>query len=849
MSVTRWQQVESIAAVAIEHTPAERMEFLTGACGGDEALQREVESLLEFAPMAESFLQRTAIDEAARIAVGADDGAADQIALAGYETGEMLGIGGMGEVYRARDLRLQRDVAIKVIHCAGRSDSARQVEQEARAASALNHPNIVTIHSVALRDDVAFIVMELVSGRTLRAVLREGVLPLPAGLDIAVQLADGLTAAHANGVVHRDLKPDNVMVTADGLVKILDFGIATRAGGSDTRMFAGTAGYMSPEQAARQPVDHRADQFSLGAILYEMVSGQRAFTGASKAETIDAVIRTEPAPIRSVSASVPAVLVDVIERCLRKDPGQRYADTRGLATQLRRIRDGIIHPEERRQPGRRQAILLVAAAAVGAIGAAAAWRFRAASVPSRRLAILPFQNLAGDEGTQALAVGIPDTLNSQLTGLTGLVVLGRNTVSQLGSQPRDPRDIGRQVDADLVFTGKIDRRGDKAIIDVELADGRTGARLWGASFKPSEADVLAVQNDIAARIITDGLRLQLSEPQRAELGRRLPADAEAYRLFLQAVQLFRREGESNYLEARKLLEKAVARDDRFALGHVTLASTYSAMAVDGYEDPREAWPLSHLHVTRALALDQNLPDGHAERAMEAFFYDRDPVKAKGEWDLALQGHDGEVQAELYTSYVLQLWALGRTEEGLRFARAARKIDPLSPMLATREADMLAAAGDYQAAATVYEKRLSDNPDERSAQSAHAGLASVRYAQDRFDEAIGELWRAVASGDPQPADLRGRAGYLELERRVALFELEGLKDRTRAGLYASSYDFARVYARLGDAENAFRHLGTAFEEKAPGLMLIKVDPSWANLRSNPELIRAVERAGLTNKEQQ
>ena len=841
MSAARWQQVESIAAVAMEQSSEERATFLTGACGGDEALQREVESLLEFEPLADTFLQRTAIDEAARIAA-ADDGAAEQIALAGYETGDLLGIGGMGEVYRARDLRLQRDVAIKVIHCAGRNDSARQVEQEARAASALNHPNIVTIHSVVLRGDVAFIVMELVSGRTLRVVLRDGLLPLPASLDIAVQLADGLTAAHANGVVHRDLKPDNVMVTADGLVKILDFGIATRAGGSDTRVFAGTAGYMSPEQAARQPVDHRADQFSFGAILYEMVSGQRAFSGASKAETIDAVIQAEPTPMRSGNASVPSALVDVIERCLRKDPGQRYTDTRELATRLRSVRDDVVHPEERRQPGRRQVILLAAAAAVGAISAAAAWRLRATPAPVRRLAILPFLNLAGDEGTQMLADGIPETLISQLTGITGLAVMGRNTAFQLGSGPRDPREIGRQFDVDLVLTGKVDR-GERTRIDVELADARTGAALWGEPFNRAEADVLAIQNEIAARIITNGLRRQLSKSQRAELGRRLPADAEAYRLFLQAVHLFRLEGESNYLEARRLLEMAVARDDAFALGHVTLASTYSVMAIDGYEDARDAYPRSNMHVDRALELDPDLPDAHAERAAEAFFYYRDPATAQREWDLALKADDVEVQAELYTSYVLQLWARGRLDEALRFARAARKVDPLSPMLATREADILAAKGDYSSAAVVYEKLLSGNLDERSARNANAGLAGVRFEQRRFDEAIDALWRAVGGEERLPADLRGRAGYLELERRVALVELEGLQERTRAGLYASSYDFARVYARLGETDRAFRHLETAFEERAAGLMTLKVDPSWANLRSNPEFVRAVDRAGL------
>jgi serine/threonine-protein kinase len=839
MNADDWARVESIAAMAAESTGDARHAFLNEACAGDEILRKEVESLLSYEAAADAFLKQSALEEAAHI-VARHDIEGRGLTIEGYDIAEFLGAGGMGDVYRARDRRLERDVAIKVIHTSD-GDVPARFEEEARAASALSHPNIVTIYAVGNRADLAYIVMELVQGRTLRALLADGPLPLGVTLDIAAQLAGGLAAAHALGVVHRDLKPDNVMVTTDGLVKILDFGIAKRTFSDPSRhqqavtpgtaasTLAGTAGYMSPEQAARSAIDHRSDQFSFGAIVHELLVGTQL---AQQKST------------RTAGQEAPAQLRRVIEKCLSQSPGDRYDSTRDLAQEIRRIRDDAAHALRAHGITRRRAIWLGGAAVVAGAAGAAAWRLAASPVPVRRLAVLPFLNTVGDENTQVLSDGISQVLIRQLTGVTGLAVIGWTTAFHLGSQPRDPRDIRRQLDVDMVLTGTVDRRGDRAHVDVELSDARTGTRMWGQPFHRAEADVLAIQYEIAGRILTDGLRLHLSEAQRSELGRRLPSDPEAYHLFLEAVHFFRLEDEKNYLMARELLTEAVARDDAFALGHVTLGSTYSVAAIDGFADPREAWPLSHRHVSRALAIDPQLPDAHAERAGEAFFYSWNPAAAQREWDLALKSDRDDVQAELHTSHVLQLWALGRRDDALRFARAARAIDPLSPMLVTREADMLAAGNDYAAAATMYEKVLANNPGDDRAHAAHAGLARVRFAQGRFDDAVNELWRAlVADGERLPDDLRGRAGYLELDRRSADLELQDLQDRTRDGHYASSLDIARAYARLGETDNAFLNLDAAFEEKAPGLMLLKVDPAWDHIRTDQRFILAGKKVGL------
>jgi eukaryotic-like serine/threonine-protein kinase len=693
MSEQHWLLVESIVLDAAERDVAERRTFLDAACAGNDALRQDVESLLEFERDAEQFLQRSAMESAAQLATVDVTLDPAGLQIAGYKISEFLGAGGMGEVFRARDVRLERDVAIKIIRrdAEDQTTSAR-FEEEARAASRLNHPNIVTVHAIGSQDDVSYIVMELVSGQTLREVLALGPRPLPSTLEIATQLAAGLAAAHDRGVVHRDLKPENVMVTAGGLVKILDFGIARRhvASGAPTPQgsapdsvrrvpattAAGTAGYMSPEQAARGPVDHRSDQYSFGAIVYEMLARRPLSDRESDPRMAPARTRLELA------------LRSIVDRCLSPTPGERYASTGDLAAAVRELRDGS--NTSRPRVTRRQVLL---GAAIGAAAVATVlWRLPFNGVHFRRLAVLPFANGSNDENTEVLADGITEVLIRQLSHVPNLAVIARSTVFHLKGT-HDAREVGRRLAVDGVLTGSVLIRGERARVDVALVDAKTGARIWGDVLDRPGSDVLAIQNVIAAMIITRGLGIEASDAMLRELNGGLASDREAYRLFLLAVHHFRRDTEADYLTARRLLEDAVMRDRSFALAHLTLASTYSVMAIDGFELPLTAWPQSSVHVDRALEQDPDLPDAHAERATMAFFFGWDWRKAQDEWDIALQSRRAnELQGELLTSYVLQQWALGRDEQALALARAARVIDPLSPMLAVREADVLAAMG-------------------------------------------------------------------------------------------------------------------------------------------------------------
>jgi eukaryotic-like serine/threonine-protein kinase len=847
MNEQRWLRVESIVLEAADRDISARKAFLDEACADDEGLRQEVESLLRFERGAHEFLERSAMQAAAYMATADVALDAADLNIDGYTIGEFLGAGGMGEVYAARDTRLERDVALKIIRRAPDDVGATaRIEEEARSASRLNHPNIVTIHAVGSQLDVSYIVMELVSGQTLRDLMAAGPMPFAPALDIATQLGEGLAAAHDMAVVHRDLKPENIMVTPGGLLKILDFGIARRDRGSasDTPLatssgpvrrlpsssLAGTAGYMSPEQAARGRIDHRSDQFSFAAIVYEMLTGQRVSE------------RDSAAGISERHASIEPSLRAVVDRCLKKTPDERYSSTRDLANAVRRIRDSMTQAHARRLT-RRQ--VLATAAVAGAAVAAALWRLPFGGAPRRRLAVLPFANLSGDANAEILANGITEVLIRQLTGAQkNLTVIGRQTAFRLKGGPRDPREVGRLLNVDEVLTGSLTIRGGRVLVDLELADARTGARIWGDELGRPDLDVLAIQNEIAAAIITRGFSVEASAATLRELSRGLTSDRDAYLLFLRAVHHLRQGTEADYLEARNLLLETVKQDGMFAVAHLTLASTYSIMIIDGYEAPRDAWPQSHRHVDRALALDGQLPEAHAERGVELFFYERDWAGAQREWDIALQS-PRELQGELLSPYVLQHWALGRNADALRFAQTAREVDPLSPMLAMREADMLAAVGDSSSAVERYTALIQSVPDPAA---LLIGLAQVRRLQRRFDDAISELRRAFAEVDDGPlatllATARGNEGCRAIDRYLARGELEALSERAASKQYVSPLSLARVHARLEDPDKAFTFLADAFEHRAAGLVFLNVDPAWDNIRRDRRFGTAIRRVGF------
>lgn len=887
MATDRWREIERVYHEALERDAGERAAFLDAACAGDEALRAEVESLLGYQPSADVFLEQPALEVAARDLVSDARPSLAERRIGGYEVLSLLGEGGMGIVYRAKDLRLGREVALKVLPPAMAGDAGylQRFEAEARLASVLNHPNIVTIYGVGDEGGVAFIAMELVQGRTLRERLAEGRVPIGPALDLAIQIADALAAAHASGIVHRDLKPENVMVTAERLVKVLDFGLARRqsgpllaahaednvptlAGLTQAGTILGTVGYMSPEQAAGRPAGQASDQFSFGAILYEMLSGRRAFERNTAVETLSAIIREEPAAIRTLNAGVTAPLQQVVERCLAKKPADRYPNTRHLVVQLRQIRDRWDSAQVSTAPQilsaalpvptsspiavapavgltRRRALWIGGAVGVAAAAGLATWRLLPHGTGIRSLAVLPFTNVAKDEDAEYLCDGITESLIQRILPLPSLKVMGRSTVFNFKGKTVDPRDAGRQLGVDAILTGTVTRRPERVLISVELVEVATGARLWGNTYDRAAADILAIQDDIARAIVDDGIRLRLGNDERRQLARRPTDDPEAYDLYLRANHLSRRETEDAYLSARQLLQQAVTRDRKFALAYIWLGATYSLMAIDGFERPTDAWPQASRYARQALDLDPDLPDAHNNAASEAFFFKWDWAAAERTWKTAMQSRPGDFDpGHLLGPYALERWALGHPDEALQLTRKAREIDPLSPVFKVREGDFLFQTRQLDAAVSLYEQVIQDEPEDPR---AYFGLAEVRRAQERFDEAID--WRRrghAAAGDDSLRDVlataHGAEGYRQIERSTAGQQLEALKSR-EAGAYVSPLDFARAYAQLGDKERAFGYFDTAFADRAPGLVFLKVDRAWDTIRDDPRFLKAVRRVGL------
>jgi len=832
----RWRQIERLYNEALDRDATEREAFLADACGDDEMLRQEVRSLLDYERAADQFLERPALAEAAQTLVRNARPPLTGRRISEYDVVALVGAGGMGEVYRARDRRLGRDVALKALEPSVAADPEyrRRFEHEAQSASALNHPNIVTIYSVGEEDDVTFITMELVEGETLRQ-LTAAPMPLRTVLDISVQLASALSAAHAIGVVHRDLKPENIMVTPGGLVKVLDFGIAWRDGAPDeSGTTVGTVGYMSPEQVLGQPAGPASDQFAFGAILYEILTGRHPFQRESRTETLMAIVDAEPGPL---GPRVPASLRPIVARCLSKQPEARYPSARDLYTALLRVRDELSH-----WLTRRQVLWIGATAATATIAGGATWMFW----PPHTLAVLPFANTARNESVEYLCLGLTQSLIGRMNHLP-LAVKSFSLVSNFAKSPSDARTIGRQLGVENVVTGSVVADAGHLVVTAELIDVATGASLWKNRYDFLTASIFKLWDELATAIVDDGLHLRLTRDERRELLSRPTDSVEAFDLFLQARRFQYGITEDDYIAARPLLEAAVEKDEHFAEAWVELAANYWNSVLENYMPPADGWPQVDRCLGQATAVNPSLPDLSFGRATKIFFSDWNWTGADRAWRIAESAPDRDIQPGHFLTEAIARWALGDVRQALRLVRRARLIDPISPMVVLHEASYLQYAGLAEEAVERCLSVINTHPD---LSTAYFTLAEVRRAQGRFDEAIAARRQAHSlrgdSDDELDTALSGavgKEGYLRIESTaVRRLELRTLQRRSR-NAYASPIDFARAYAQLDEADRAFEYLGQALTERSPGLVFLNVDRAWDSIRADPRFGTAVRQVGL------
>ena len=771
--------------------------------------------------------------------------------LGPYEVIAPIGAGGMGEVYRARDSRLNREVAIKVLpeHLAKDPDALLRFQREAMAVAALAHPNILVLYDVGSEQEVQYAVTELLEGETLRERLSRGPIAWRKVAEVGSAIAEGLAAAHSKGIVHQDIKPANIFLTSDRRVKILDFGLAQiRSAPSqktdDTAtvthaspVVMGTIGYMSPEQVRGEKADAASDIFSLGCVLYEMVTGRRAFTGKSATDTMAAILKDEPPAVADSGNSSSPDLDRVIERCLAKNPAQRFHSAHDLAFALRSLSSstGEQRPVPAPVPIGRVRIAAAIAALVLILAATGFyfWRSRATrNIDS--LAVLPFVNASGSADADWLSDGITDSLIDTLSGLPNLKVMSRSAVFRYKGKEADPRTAGRELGVRAVLVGRITQRGDSLSVNAELVNTDDNSELWGDLYNRKLVDVLAVQQDIVAQI-SGKLRAKLSDAQKTDMARGRTENPEAYQLYLKGRYYASKFDTENLKKGYGYFQQAVALDPNYALAYDGLAYYYE-LVEDLYFPIDDVMPKAETAARKALEIDDRIAESHVEMGSVLTFYDFDWAGAEREFKRAIELNPNYAPAHEYYSWYLI--AVGRATEAVAESRRAEELDPLSAEISSFTGWWLYLARRYDEAAAQLHKCLDLDPEYAMCQEL---LGRTYVEQGRFSDALaaeakalkidpGRIWAAADSARAHA--LSGR----QAEAQRGLDDLLALSKRSQV----PKYSLATVYAALGDKSRALDMLEQAYAERSFFFDFLKSDPEMDSLRSEPRFQELVRR---------
>ncbi|HEX5734154.1 MAG TPA: protein kinase [Blastocatellia bacterium] len=759
-----------------------------------------------------------------------------------YRIVRPLGAGGMGEVYLAEDTRLGRQVALKFLPASYQYDPNRRARflKEARAASALRSPNIAAIYDIGVHEGTSFIAMEYVEGETITRRLERGPIPIKDVIDIARQVADALDEAHELGIVHRDIKSSNLMVTERGLVKVLDFGLAKmidpQGDGSDESqptvmlgqqtslgVVVGTVWYMSPEQALGKDVDSRSDIFSLGVVIYEMLTGRLPFEGETSTAVVDRIVHQEPPALARFNYNVPAELERITRKCMEKDRERRYQSTRDLVTDLRNLqRDADSGALSSSQIQRRTE----------------AGRGARARKAIDSIAILPFANASNEPDTDYLSDGITESIINNLSQVPKLRVMARSTVFRYKGRESDPREVGRDLGVRAVLTGRLLQRGELLVIKAELVDAVDGSQLWGEQYNRKLADIFSIEEEISKEI-SEKLRLKLSGAQKKRLTKRHTENTEAYQLYLKGRFHWNKRTEEELRKGIQYFEQAISVDPSYALAYSGLADSYNILVSYSALAPKEAFPKAKQAAERALELDERLGEAHASLAFVRFGFDWDFPEAEREFKRSIELNPGYAAAHQW--YAIYLAAVERLEEAKTETTRAQDLDPLSLPIMTNVGWIHHLSRRYDRAIDAYKKAIEMDP--------YFILARRRLGQSyeqkgMFDEAIAEFQKTLAifAGDTESIAALGHA-YAASGREAEAYDV--IEKLTQLGTqrYIPSYFNARIHTALGQTDKAFQWLEKAYEERYGFLIYMKVEPSFDPLRQDPRFLELARRVGL------
>ncbi len=807
----------------------------------DAAVRQEVEALLEAYDRADEVLPP--LEEPLPPPSEADALLCQRVAH--YEVIEKLGGGGMGVVYRAWDTKLDRAVALKFLppHLSMDERAKDRLTAEAKAASLLDHPNIAVVYEIGEHEGRLFIAMACYEGETLKKKIARGPLTIEEATGYAAQIAEGLQAAHEAGIMHRDIKPANVLVTQKSRVKVVDFGLAKMTGAELTQPGAtlGTVAYMSPEQTRGEAVDHRTDLWSLGVVFYEMLTAEKPFGGESDRTLIHAIRHDAPEPVERLREEVPAGLAALVQRCLAKDPDERYQTAEDLLDDLRSVKEGK-HVARRVRPRRKRALVYGSAAAllILLVVALRSLLFATGSGTTEidSIAVLPLANLSGNLDQEYFADGMTEELISTLGQIEALRVISRTSVMRYKETTKTLPEIARELGVEAVVEGSVAQEGGRVRIQVRLVDGATEERLWERRFAQPMRNVLALQHEVA-RAIAREIEVSLTAAEEARLSAAPEVDPEAFDLYVRGTQARHKISGEGFREAGNYLTRAITRDSAYAPAHAGLASVY-AFVGDGARAKQSA--------EKALELDPNLAEAHVALGLIRQFYDWNWMGAEDAFRQAIHLNPG--YAEAHHELSMLLMRQKQFDEALRAAQHALYLAPMSARFQLGVGEVFLASGQYQEALVTADKTHALNPNFLGPYY----LRGYAYAeQGRYEEAI-EAWATCAALAPECGDYhRGHVGYIYAvsgRKDEALEIIKWLEARWRAEQTTESrfnesglaFAIAQVYAGLGNQEQVLDWLERGVETGS-FMLYLGIDPTLHSLHEEPRFQALLEKMGL------
>ena len=780
--------------------------------------------------------------------------------LGHYRVLEKVAAGGMGVVYRARDEQLDRDVALKVLPTGTLSDDTarRHFRKEAMALAKLNHPNIETVYEFGTQDGLDFLVMEYVPGKTLADRLREGTLPEKEVVALGMQIAAALQEAHERGIVHRDLKPANIALTEKGRAKILDFGLAkllrpadegTTLTLTDSQAAAGTLPYMPPEQLRGEPVDARADIYTIGAVLYEMATARRAYPEEQTSRLIDAILHQPPVPPRALNSRISTELENIIIKCLDKDPDRRYQSATELLVDLHRLEPSSSRYTPPPPPSLvwGKVAKLIGYAAAGllalAVGLAATnvggWRDRMLGYTRapqiRSLAVLPFENLSRNPDQDYFAEGLTDALITDLGQLQALRVISRTSAMRYKSSQKHLDQIAQELHVDAIVEGSVSRSDGSARVTARLVYGPTDAQLWSRTYQRDLQNVFALQADLAGAIVHE-IDVTLTPQEEARLAKPHSANFAAHDAYLKGRYHLHQGTEDQMREAKTYFEEAIRIDSNYAPAYAGLADYYW---LTNELSPRVAMPRAKDYVQKALALDDGLADAHATLATIKFYGDWDWRGADGEYKRAIELNPSYAEAHrVYSGFLSEM---GRHEQALAEIRTAQELEPYSAITTLSAGWAFYYARKYDRA--IEQCRAVADLDPHS-MSARDCVGSAQLASGANEQAIA-LYRTLAASsgnDPLRLASLGFAYALSGRKADARKVIGQLNDASKIHYVPASL-LAEIHAALGDKDKAFSWLEKAYEQHDSFLVRLKVEPALDALRSDKRFEELLHRMSL------